>query len=232
MKFSVNRQIFEKWPQVLIGGLVLRNINNRWKSKDLTNLLQDQELKTKEELAAVELGQLPEISAWRKIHKDFGSDPRDFPPSTEALLRRARGGKGLPNINKLVDLYNYLSLKSKVPAGAEDIDKIEGDVRLTFADGTEKGKYIGSSETENCFKGEVVYKDDKGFICRRWNWREADRTKIDESTRNALLVFELALADLNKMNKFLDEAEELCSKYLGGEQTKFVLSKESFGVEY
>ncbi len=232
MKFSVDKKIFEKWPDVIIGGLVLTDFENHGSDQEILQLLRDQENKTQQELASLEMGQVPEVAAWRQIHRDFGSDPRDFPSSIEALLRRARGGKPLPEINKLVDLYNYFSLKYKVPAGAEDIAKISGDVILTFANGTESGKYLGSDAVDTCFAGEVIYKDAEGFICRRWNWREADRTKIDENTKNALLVFEAAppttSADLKTL---LKEAAQLSGKYLGGVQESFILSKENSQID-
>lgn len=232
MKFVIDKKIFEKWPEVIIDGLILKNIDNSGSNEQLTNLLRGQESKTQKDLRTVELGQLPEIAIWRKIHREFGSDPRDFPSSIEPLLRRVRGGKLLPTINKLVDMYNYLSIKYRVPAGAEDIDKIMGDVRLTFADGSENGKYIGSDTVENCFAGEVIYKDGEGFICRRWNWREADRTKIDKNTKNALMVFEAAPPiNIDKLNNLLSEAIKLSSEYLGGEQTQFILSEKTLAFK-
>lgn len=228
MKFSVDEKIFEKWPDVAIGGLVIAGFENQGSDEEILQLLRAQENKTQQELASLEMGQVPEVAAWRQIHRDFGSDPRDFPSSIEALLRRARGGKQLPEINKLVDLYNYFSLKYKVPAGAEDIDKISGDVILTFAAGTESGKYLGFDDIDTCFEGEVIYKDGQGFICRRWNWREADRTKIDENTKNALLVFEIAPpTTVETLENLLAEATELANKYLGGKQTSFTLSKQN-----
>jgi DNA/RNA-binding domain of Phe-tRNA-synthetase-like protein len=36
----------------------------------------------------------------------------------------------------------------------------------------------------------VIYRDDVGAICRCWNWREADRTKLTAQTRDAVLVVE------------------------------------------
>src|SRR3989344_3350850 len=190
MKFTVDPKIFEVFPGVSIGVVSISYMVNSSNVSEILALLRQEEAHQKEVLTGIDLGSLPEISMWREIYKKFGSDPHDFRSSIESLLRRARGGKPLPEINPLVDLYNYLSLKYYVPAGAEDTDKISGDVSLTFAAGTEGGKYLGSDTEENCIEGEVIYKDDKGFICRRWNWREADRTKIDHGTKNALLVFE------------------------------------------
>ncbi len=228
MKFVIDPRIFEKWPEVIIGGLVLADFDNKGTNPDLLKLLREQESKTQQELSSLEMNQVSEVMAWRQAHRDFGSDPRDFPSSIESLLRRARSGKPLPEINKLVDLYNYLSLKYQIPAGAEDIDKIAGGVSLTYATGKESGIYLGSDTVENCFEGEVIYKDDKGFICRRWNWREADRTKIDHDTKNTLLVFEtLPPTTRKKLETLLKEAEDLCAKFLGGKQKAFILDKNN-----
>src|SRR3989344_6683728 len=144
MKFSVEPKIFERFPGVEIGVLVLTKLNNEGKSEEILKLLRVEEKKQKELLANVELGSLPEISGWRKIYKDFGSNPKDFRSSVQALLRRARGGeKPIPQINNLVDIYNYISIKYHLPLGAEDLDKVEDYICLTFADGSEAGKTIG-----------------------------------------------------------------------------------------
>lgn len=233
MKFTVDNKIFEKWPEVIIGGLILTNIDNTGKNKEILKLLRDQESETEQSLSSVEMGSLPEVAAWRQIHREFGSDPRDFPSSIESLLRRARGGKPLPEINKLVDLYNFLSIKYRLPAGAEDVNKIVGDVVLTFATGSESGKYLGSDVVENCTEGEVIYKDNKGFICRRWNWREAERTMIEGTTKNALLVFEAAPPmGIEKLNVVLEETQNLAQKFLGGNQQKFILEKNNSEVSF
>ena len=51
-------------------------------------------------------------------------------------------------------------------------------------------RLLGEPEARSPHPGEVIYRDDVGAICRRWNWKEADRTKVTEQTRNALVVVE------------------------------------------
>lgn len=234
MKFTVDPKIFEKFPGVEIGVIVATGINNKGNNNEILALLRQEEGQVQEKLTGVEFGSLPEIYAWRKIYKDFGSDS-SFRASIEALLKRARGGKSLPQINNLVDLYNFLSLKYYLPIGAEDLDKVEGDIKLTYADGSEKGIYLGSGQEESCYNGEVIYRDDKGFICRRWNWREAERTKIDSDTENIVLVIEKA-PGLEKINfqKSLDNTMELIKKYLGGKLQKYILTytNQYFEIEF
>ena len=38
--------------------------------------------------------------------------------------------------------------------------------------------------------GEVIWRDDRGVTCRRWNWRQGSRTRIDPSTRNMWFILE------------------------------------------
>lgn len=232
MKFKVNQKIFEKWPEVKIGVVVLLGINNGKKNPEILNLIRAEEEKGKKELEGKDFNLMPEVAIWKEVYKDFGSNPREYRSSVEALLRRVRSGSQIPQINNLVDLYNYFSIKFHVPAGAEDLDKVKGDIFLTFADGTETGKYIGSVEEDTCYKDEIIYKDDAGFICRRWNWREGDRTKIEDNTQNAVLVFEaMPPVTEEQLKKVTDESCQLIKKYLGGEQKICVLSKSNPIIE-
>ena len=48
-------------------------------------------------------------------------------------MRRALKGHAIPHINRVVDTYNAVSLETLLPAGAEDLAAIEGDVELAIA---------------------------------------------------------------------------------------------------
>ena len=90
-----------------------------------------------------------------------------------------------------MDLYNAVSLEALLPAGAEDLAAIDGDVELTVAGEAEAPvRLLGEPEARPPKAGEVIYRDRQGAICRRWNWKEADRTKITEATRDAIVVVE------------------------------------------
>lgn len=224
MQFNINKKIFEKWPEVKIGVMVLTNIDNASEKPEIINDLRQLEKTEQVKLTGCDFNTMPEIAVWKQVYRDFGSNPREYRSSVEALLRRVRSGSLILSINNLVDLYNFLSIKHHLPAGAEDIEKIEGDVELTFATDKERGKFIGGNEDENCYSDEVIYKDQQGFICRRWNWREADRTKIEKETKNAILVFE-AMPPITKetLQATIVDAKELLKKYLGGEIHEFIL---------
>lgn len=231
MKFKVDPKIFEKFPGVRIGILTLSGLDNTKNKDQILNLLRTEEGKQRSQLLNVDFGTLPETVGWRTIYEQFGSKPRDFRSSIEALLRRVRTGNPLPQINPLVDLYNYLSIRFYLPAGAEDLDKISGDIELCFAKGDEKGKYIGSEVEENCYPGEVIYKDAVGFICRRWNWREGQRTMIEEATKNAVLVLEALPSISNeRLKEAMTESKRLIEDLLGGKVISELLDGTNFEI--
>ena len=72
---------------------------------------------------------------WREAYRRFGAKPKDHPSSVENLVRRVLKGWTVPHVNRLVDIYNAVSLETLLPAGAEDLDAIEGDVELALAAG-------------------------------------------------------------------------------------------------
>src|SRR5258708_21961118 len=57
----------------------------------------------------------PQIVAARAAYKALGKDPARYRGSAEALLRRVVAGKGLPQINSVVDVINLVSVESRLP---------------------------------------------------------------------------------------------------------------------
>lgn len=133
---------------------------------------------------------LPEITAWREAFLGFGVKPRAARSSVEALVRRIDAG--LPRINRLTDLYNAISVAHLVPLGGENLDAYAGAPRLVRAAGDEPFDTVADGEpvTVTADPGEVVWRDDLGVTCRRWNWRQCVRTRLDERTVNALFILD------------------------------------------
>ncbi|WTW95927.1 phenylalanine--tRNA ligase beta subunit-related protein [Streptomycetaceae bacterium NBC_01309] len=148
----------------------------------------------------------PHIAAWREAYTAFGAKPNRTRNSTEALIRRA--GAGLPEVNRIVDAYNAVSVAHRLPIGGEDLDAYSGAPRLIRATGTEPFETVANGEpaVEHPPAGEVVWADDLGVTCRRWNHRQCTRTRITESTTRALFIFErLAPMSLDALHAAVDE---------------------------
>ena len=103
----------------------------------------------------------------------------------------------LPNTNAVVDIYNAVSLRFAIPVGGENADAYVGAPHLMRATGTEPFETMqsGLQVTEIPELGEVVWRDDVGVTCRRWNWRQGTRTRIEDSTTRMWFVLE-ALAPM------------------------------------
>ncbi|MFJ9725704.1 B3/4 domain-containing protein [Streptomyces sp. NPDC101209] len=134
----------------------------------------------------------PHMAAWRAAYTAFGSKPSRTRNSAEALAKRALSDAGLPRVNLLVDLYNAVSVAHLIPVGGEDIDRIRGGMRLVRAAGDEDFVTVaGGEETvEHPDTGEVVWCDDAGVTCRRWNWRQGPRTRLTEETVSGIFLLE------------------------------------------
>ncbi|MBG0857244.1 cytoplasmic protein [Streptomyces spinoverrucosus] len=134
----------------------------------------------------------PHMAAWREVYTAFGSKPSRTRNSAEALARRALTDAGLPRINVLVDVYNAVSVAHLIPVGGEDIDRIEGGMRLVRATGDEAFVTVAGGEevVEHPDTGEVVWRDEAGVTCRRWNWRQGPRTRLTEETVSGIFLLE------------------------------------------
>ncbi|WP_128378095.1 B3/4 domain-containing protein [Streptomyces cavernae] len=134
----------------------------------------------------------PHMAAWRDVYSAFGAKPSRTRNSAEALARRALTDAGLPRINLLVDLYNAISVAHLIPVGGEDLNRIQGGMRLVRATGDEDFVTVAAGEevVEHPDTGEVVWCDDLGVTCRRWNWRQGPRTRLTEESTSAVFLLE------------------------------------------
>lgn len=132
------------------------------------------------------------LEAWRDAYRGFGAKPQRTPSSVEALVKRMRGDGQMPAINAVVDLYNALSVRFALPIGGENVAAYVGSPVLKRADGTEPFDTVkdGSAFLESVPAGEVVWADERGVTCRRWNWRQGLRTRIDPTTTRMWFVLE------------------------------------------
>ncbi|MFA6576930.1 MAG: phenylalanine--tRNA ligase beta subunit-related protein [Nocardioides sp.] len=153
-------------------------------------LLRVAEAAAGEWLSSSPVDELPHVAAWREAYRAFGAKPQRTRNSLEALLRRTTSG--LPRVNRLTDLYNAVSVLHQVPVGGEDLTRYVGPPRLVRATGVEAFDTVadGAVVIEHPEPGEVVWCDDSGVTCRRWNWRQARRTQLSDDTTSVLFILD------------------------------------------
>ncbi len=227
MKFKIDFKIFEKFPGLTIGVVICKNLNNFGTEKEVQAEIRTQEQKIRAEYDLETLSQTPKIAVWRKTYSTFGAKPKENKSSVENLYRLILQDVNLKSINTLVDIYNLISIRNMVPVGGEDLDTIQGDVMLTFAEPNEPVVLLlGDKEQKPPHPGEVIYKDAISAICRRWNWREADRTKLTEKTKNCFLVIEgLLPVTKQEIETATIDLKELVQRFCGGNVSHLILDE-------
>ena len=233
MKFIIDEKIFDNFPNTIIGVVAAKGIDNLGANDEIQKLIAGEQTRIRSNFDSETLSQEPKINCWRKAYSEFGCKPKEAKSSVENLYKLVARGIDLRKINKLVDIYNFICLKHMFPVGGEDIDAMRGDLQLTFAfDNEQPVQLLGDDAPEIPPVGEVLYRDDEGIICRRWNWREADRTKLAENTKNAVLVVEsVPPGTEEEIKTAIEELAELIKKYCGGESKVHILTENNNEVE-
>lgn len=133
------------------------------------------------------------VPYWREVFARMGAKPK-YGPSIEKLSHLVeRHGGTLPIPVELVELYCWFSLVHGVPMAGYRTEAISGGLRLTRPGAgmpfTPLGQPRGSQERTK--PREVAYIDDEKAICRYWNYRDCDETKLTDGIDDVLFVFDL-----------------------------------------
>jgi lysyl-tRNA synthetase class 2 len=228
MRLTITSAVLDLFPGTLLGVAVASGIDNAGDDPELAESLRRAEASIPGRFHGVPVPEHPNIAVWREAYRRFGAKPKDYPSSVENLVRRALKGHAMAHINRVVDIYNAVSLETLLPAGAEDLGAIAGDVELAIAaEGEPPVRLLGEAEARPPHPGEVIYRDRSGAICRRWNWKEADRTRLTEGTRDALVVVEgLPPVEARAVSAAIEEIGRRVRASCGGSVVTALLDRE------
>jgi DNA/RNA-binding domain of Phe-tRNA-synthetase-like protein len=126
----------------------------------------------------------PQIEATRKAYKALGKDPSRYRGSAEALLRRMIAGKGLPQINSVVDVINLVSVESRLPIGLYDLGQIVGEI--VFRTGRAGETYKGIGKYDLNLEGLPLFADDAGPHGSATS--DSERTMVTAATKQVLAI--------------------------------------------
>ena len=116
-----------------------------------------------------------------------------------------------------VDIYNLISLDSKLALGAHNMDYVDGNVTLRFTDGTEKYVPLGQEEPVPVNPHEYCYCDDSNEVLCRLEIRQVNKTKVDETARNVFYIVEGNAATPDELlQKTAQEIIDTTVRYCGG----------------
>ena len=211
-RVRVSDEVLARFPGFRLRVLYALGIRNRSSDAISREWLREGASRGLTALGGMRPGEHPHVKLWRDAYSAFGAKPSAYPCSAEALIQRVvkGGADAVPGINCLVDAYNAVSLAHLLPIGGEDLDRLVGPCVLRFA--TSKDADVDAATAADAPKrGEVIWADDLGWTCRRWNWRQGPRTRLTESTRNAYFIIE-GMAPALTESELDDAASELAER--------------------
>lgn len=223
-QFIVDSSFWNLFPDAKIGVLLLKGYKTPAQSPDeLVKLLEESNGIAQKFLTEDTFSENEVIRTYRQAYQKFKTK-KGARSSIEALLKRSASDRPVSTISPLVDIYNAASLRFGLPCGAEDLDTFVGDLQLTVTEGGDEFYLIGDETNNPTLPGEVCYKDDKGAVCRCFNWCDGERTMITDKTKNAFLVMELVNSDrLEDLENALDFISQHAEKFLGVVPEKYLL---------
>ena len=152
----------EKWPDTRLG-CFLYTTNVEKKNEELWTYLKQTTFKiVRDRLFDMSVNEFPNIRESRSAYKAFGKDPSRYRVSSEALIRRVGQGKGLYQVNTVVDANNLISIESGFSVGSYDTEKLEGNLILRIGMPNETYKGIGKEELN--IEGLPLICDERGLL--------------------------------------------------------------------
>jgi DNA/RNA-binding domain of Phe-tRNA-synthetase-like protein len=208
---------FELGPDVAgrvrVGLLVLEGVTVRERDAALDAEVNGACASFRERYGGGKSSEVPGAADARALYKALGIDPTKTRPSNESLLRRTLKGETLYRISTLVDALNLVSLRSQLPFGLYDLDRVKPPVRLRK--GTAGEAYEGIRKGPVNVEGRPVLVDAEGPFGNPTS--DSARTMITLATRNALVVaYAPAGYSLTRLSDVLDTTAGTLVRFCGG----------------
>lgn len=207
---SISPEVKSKCPQLQLGCIQCNLIvTNEYPT--LLELIQKELTDLQNQLSVENISKIPSIQSSRIGYKSLGKDPARYRLSAEALLRRVVKGKGLYQVNNVVDLLNLTSVKSGFSIGGYDAEKIEGDVQLSIGKANEPYEAIGRGDLNIEFL--PTFRDQKGPFGSPTS--DSVRTMVTPKTQQFLMPI-FNFGGQENLEEVMSDAISLLEKYATG----------------
>ncbi len=203
-KISISNELNERCPKLRLG-CVEADLSVGEVSDELLTEMNDQIQRIGQSISIESISKISTISASRKAYKACGKDPARYRLSAEALLRRVVSGKGLYQINTVVDQLNLVSITTGFSIGGYDADQIQGNI--VFGIGKADEPYSGIGRGELNIENLPVFRDDLGAFGTPTS--DSSRTEVSEQTQRFLMI----LIDFES-DHVLEDALQMAERFL------------------
>ena len=148
----------------------------------------------------------------RNGYKKCGKDPNRYRPSADSLIRRIVKGNELYQVNNIVDILNFLSLKSCYSIGGYNLKAIHGDIVVDI--GQSDDTYSGIGRGELNIEGLPVLRDNEGVFGNPTS--DSERTMIKEDAKSFLFCF-FDFGENQKLETAIQECQDILEQFANGE---------------
>ncbi len=213
----VDRELKDKCPRVALGCVTARVQAPGSPPVLITELKNCEQgiLRLPEPRAVLES---PQILATRAAYKALGKDPARYRGSAEALLRRVIAGKGLPQINAVVDIINLVSVESRLPIGLYDLAHVQGDI--VFRAGRAGESYKGIGKYDLNLEGLPVFCDALGPHGSPTS--DSERTMVTSETKQVLAII-ISFGGKEGLDRWTQRMSELFQRFAAGQECETAL---------
>ncbi len=196
---------------------VIKGVHNQPTHPDFEKLKAQTLAQVTADLSFEAIQANPILSGFRALHDAIGRSNRKNVASPESLLKLVLQTGGLPQVNLLVDIYNLVSVKTRLSLGAHDLRAISGNVQLRLTDGSETFWPMGSDRPKVVSPGEYAYIDDAHNILCRLEVRQCERTKITLDTTDGFFIVQgNAQTEETSLHHTVNELLALIKRFCGG----------------
>ena len=129
MKFFVQQAVLDAGVKILFP--VIRGMDNTVESDEWKAYRTQKLHELYAQYAELDVHADLVLEGFNILHDETGVKRRKNIPASENLIKLLKKNQGdMFYINTAVDIYNLLSLESKLALGAHNIDKVDGNVTL------------------------------------------------------------------------------------------------------
>ncbi len=215
MEFRVEKAVLEAGVKIVF--VVIRGLDNSTASYEWQAQREVLLNELLERYKDFDVHQDPVLEAYNLLHDHTGVKRRKNIPASENLIKLLQKHGSLTYINKVVDIYNLISLDSKLALGAHNLDQVSGNVTLRFTDGTERFVPLGQTEPVVINPHEYSYIDDSNEVLCRLEIRQVQKTLVDETARNVFYIVQGNDATPDELlHQTAQNIIELTTQYCGG----------------
>ncbi len=168
----------------------MTGLRNRESDPDFERVKAESIQKIRDGLTPERIKTDPILQGFKGMHEAIAHSNRETVAAPETLLNLLLKHGDIPHINLLVDIYNLVSVETRLALGAHDIPKISGKVRMRLADGTENFRPIGADGPKKVRPGDYAYIDDSRDILCWLEVRQVEKTKVTPETANCFYIIQ------------------------------------------